>query len=79
MIINGGDTVTVPSVAQPSPWNIGTDLIAGYDTPGTLHIESGGIVSNGIAIIGEHTGGDGVVTVDGSGSKWTNADDVSAG
>ena len=55
-VIDGGQTVTVPSGAQPSPWNVGTDLYIGSTGNGALHIVSGGNVSNINGNVGVNTG-----------------------
>ena len=46
---------------------------------GALHIMAGGSVSNSNAVLSSINGGSGNVTVDGTGSTWTNNGDVFVG
>ena len=46
---------------------------------GTLAIQNGGAVTDGIGFIGNHPGSTGAVTVDGTGSRWTNLIQLSVG
>ena len=51
---------------------IGSDLTVGYDGAGKLNIMNAGTVSNDDGYIGAIASSSGTVTVDGSGSTWTN-------
>ena len=48
-------------------------LYVGYSGSGTLNITGGGSVSNTNGYIGYNSGSTGMVTVDGTGSTWTNS------
>lgn len=74
-VIDGGNTVNVPSGAQPSPWTIpGTGVLTvGNTGNGTLNIEAGSSVSSKNSYVGQASGSSGVVTVSGPGSIWTTA------
>ncbi|MDQ7969489.1 MAG: autotransporter domain-containing protein [Oxalicibacterium faecigallinarum] len=73
--IDGGQTVSVPSVGQPSPWDTGL-LHVGVTGTGTLNIESGGVVASSGAFIGFEAGSNGTVTVTGADSTWNNTGDL---
>ncbi|GAH17853.1 unnamed protein product, partial [marine sediment metagenome] len=89
LTLNGGtfDQGTVdlnldgPSVAELPTLNITggantaniINAVVGDNNRGALNILSGGSVSNSNGIIGNSFGAAGFVTVDGSGSKWTNS------
>ena len=64
-------------------WTTSGDVIhVGYYGPGTLSITNGGAVSDTTAYIGDAEGGAsgaGYVTVDGTGSKWTNSSALEVG
>ncbi|MCI5077945.1 autotransporter domain-containing protein [Oricola sp.] len=69
---------------QASPWYVGglenpTDLTIGSTGTGTLAISAGGVVVDVAATIGDNSGSEGTVTVDGAGSKWTSALDLRVG
>lgn len=62
-----------------SKWvNSGTFMVGNLGT-GTLHVTSGGAVSNDAGYIGFKTGSTGTATVDGAGSTWTNIGNLSVG
>ena len=66
----GNGAVTVSGVG--STWTNAQNLYVGDSGSGTLVIENGGSVSvAGASYIGNPTGGNGSVTVSGSGSTWT--------
>ena len=69
-----GSTGTVTVDGMGSTWTNTNNLFVGGNGNGTLHITSGGSVSNLNGIIGTGTsvGANGAVTVDGMGSTWTN-------
>ena len=63
---------------QASPWYVGgleapTDLTIGSTGTGTLAISAGGVVADILATIGDGSGSEGTVTVDGAGATWTNS------
>ena len=81
--IDGGTTVNVPG-DRPTPWNTGSSLSVGSSGTGTLNILGGGIVSNNYGYIGNGTGSNGRVTVDGTdvsgnASTWTNSGNLTVG
>ncbi len=57
-----------------SNWNNsgGSALYVGYSGNGMLSITNGGAVSNSGGYIGAYNGSSGMVTVDGTGSRWTS-------
>ena len=58
----------------PDPLDLGSyPLAVGNTADGTLAIENSGLVSNGYGFIGYGSGSTGNVTVDGTGSMWTNS------
>lgn len=77
--IDDGETVTVPSAEQPSPWNIDGNLTIGDFGSGELTITGGGEVTNQVGVIAVRDGSQGTVTVTGSGSTWTNTVDLIVG
>ncbi|MFG1359665.1 autotransporter domain-containing protein [Xanthobacter pseudotagetidis] len=70
MTIDGGDVVTVPSLAVPSPWIIDGQLIVGGTGTGTLNVQDGATVRAGDAFIGNEAGSIGTVTVAGAASLF---------
>lgn len=68
-----GDVVpAVPPPPLPS-WDLGAGfLLVGNTGTGTLTIEGGGSVTNGIGFVGNALGSVGEVTVTGVGSTWTS-------
>jgi T5SS/PEP-CTERM-associated repeat protein len=64
-----------------STWTIDNSLFVGLDGTGHLSITNGGIVTvNGpFALIGETGSSNGTVTVDGTGSTWTIANELDVG
>jgi len=77
--IDNGETVTVPSGPQPSPWIIADTLRVGDTGAGTLVIEGGGQVSSLGGEIGNEQGASGIVSVDDFSSRWDVAGDLLAG
>ena len=76
---NTGSSGTVNVSGAGSTWmNKGLLGIGDVGGGGTLHITSGGAVSNGNCIVGAF-GGSGNVTVEGVDSMWTINGDLSAG
>lgn len=73
-----GERVTVPG-SQSSPWNISGELRVGSTTTGTLEITSGGVVSNRVGSVGYSAGSSGTVTVDGTGARWNNVNNLFIG
>jgi T5SS/PEP-CTERM-associated repeat protein/autotransporter-associated beta strand protein len=59
-----------------SSWTNSSDLYVGT---GTLTIQNGGAMSNGIGYIGYNPGSSGTVTVSGAGSSWTNSGALAVG
>lgn len=75
-----GSTGTVTVDGAGSTWTSSFRFRVGRNGTGTLNITNGGSVSNtSVGYIGVNTGSTGTVTVDGSGSTWTNSDDLYAG
>jgi len=72
-------TATVDGIG--SKWTNSGKLYVGcsYSGTGTLNIQNGGEVSNTYGFLGEDPGSSGTVTVDGTGSKWTNSGDLYVG
>ena len=63
-----------------SKWTIGTALFVGAEGSGTLEIAAGATLENhGAGTLGDQPGATGVATVTGSGSTWTNAEDILVG
>ena len=67
-----------------STWRNNGDLYVGGGAPGgsgsgVLNITGGGQVSNSDGRIGYNSGSTGEVTVDGTGSTWTNSSDLNVG
>ena len=77
--IDGGQTITVPSTTQPSPWIVGDELIVGFAGLGSLIIQDAGSVlsrspgSTPSGSLARLPGSVGSVTVTGIGSLWENA------
>ncbi len=65
--------VTVDGPGSNWTNNGGSALCVGYSGNGMLSISNGGAVSNSGGYIGAYNGSSGTVTVDGTGSSWTNA------
>ncbi|PCK88697.1 autotransporter outer membrane beta-barrel domain-containing protein [Rhizobium sophoriradicis] len=80
-IVDGNDPGGTGSGTQPAPWTINTDLVIGDQNgdDATLIIRNGGAVSNDIGVLGVDPGASGTVTVTGSGSSWSNSDDLYIG
>ena len=57
---------------DPTTWGSNTTGYIGRTDDGTLDITNGGVVNNGSSYIGHEPSSTGVVTVDGTGSMWTN-------
>ena len=72
VVIDNGQTVTVPG-SQSSPWNIGGTLNVGSLDTGNLHISTGGSVLSNGAYLGSGTGSYGLVTVSGAGAQLINS------
>jgi T5SS/PEP-CTERM-associated repeat protein/autotransporter-associated beta strand protein len=62
-----------------SQWNIGSDLVVGFQGNGTLNVQSGGEVSSVNGTLGVLSGGIGIATVSGNGSQWTTTDSLAVG
>jgi T5SS/PEP-CTERM-associated repeat protein len=73
---NGISSGTVSVDGTNSKWYIGDDIYVGYSGNGTLSITNGGNVSSSSSFVDRYIGGNngssGVVTVDGTGSKWSD-------
>ncbi|PDS75805.1 autotransporter domain-containing protein [Rhizobium sp. L43] len=80
-IVDGADPSGTGPGTQPSPWTINTDLVVGDQNgdDAALIIRNGGVVSNDIGVLGVGLGASGTVTVTGTGSTWTNSDDLYVG
>jgi T5SS/PEP-CTERM-associated repeat protein len=81
--LNPSASGTVIVTGAGSTWINGRDLAVGDEGPGILEISAGGAVSARDTYIGlQNIGprlGTGTVTVDGSGSTWTNTRDLYVG
>jgi len=73
-----GITGTVSVEGLNSQWN-GAVRIVGFFGQGTLNISEGGQVRNFHGRVGAAVGGSGVVTVNGTSSRWDNAGDLTIG
>jgi T5SS/PEP-CTERM-associated repeat protein len=80
---NSGSAGTVAVNGAGSKWVNSENLIIGNDGSGAMNITNGGMVNNTspyfTSYIGLNSGSTGTVTVDGSGSKWTNNGDLYVG
>ncbi|HBO44835.1 MAG TPA: hypothetical protein DD670_13070, partial [Planctomycetaceae bacterium] len=66
-------TSTVTIAGPGSTWTNGSEIIVGDEGDGTLIVTGGAIVANNYwAAIGYGSGSNGAVTVEGTGSTWTN-------
>ncbi|EJT02585.1 autotransporter domain-containing protein [Rhizobium sp. CCGE 510] len=75
-----GASGTVTVTGAGSTWSNAADLYVGFDGTGTLSIDDGGAVDNINGSIGYFSGAaSGTVTVTGSGSTWTNSQDLTIG
>ncbi len=75
-----GSTGEVTVSGTGSTWTNSGNLIVGLSGNGTLDITAGGVVSNtSNGFIGYNEGVTGVVTVDGTGSTWTNSVSLQVG
>ncbi len=71
---NPGSSGSVSVSGAGSNWTNGNALVVGGNGgTGILHISSGGAVSSSYGIVGEIDGATGTVTIDGTGSSWTNS------
>ncbi|WP_417672144.1 autotransporter outer membrane beta-barrel domain-containing protein, partial [Roseibium sp.] len=64
---------------QTSPWDASGILTVGNTGTGTLTVSEGGAVTNTKGYVGRQIGSTGTVTVTGSGSTWTNAQEIYVG
>ena len=69
-ITTTGDTD--PLYAGGDPWDVGGDLVVGWDAIGTLSVTSGSDLLTDQAYVGYDYTGDGTATISGSGSTWDN-------
>jgi T5SS/PEP-CTERM-associated repeat protein/autotransporter-associated beta strand protein len=76
-VMIGTDTPNATVVGAPGA--VAGNLFVGYLGTGTLTIQNGGAVSNGVGYIGYNPGSTGTVTVSGAGSSWTNSGALSVG
>lgn len=60
------------SPADPASWNIATDGYVGKTADGSLVINGGSVLSSDSSYLGYNNNVTGSVTVDGTGSSWTN-------
>ena len=72
----GAATVT----GSGSQWNNSNILVVGNNAgTGTLNVAAGGVVTNTQGFIANEGPSSGVVTVNGSGSRWTNSSNLYVG
>ncbi|MBA1348992.1 autotransporter domain-containing protein [Rhizobium sp. WYCCWR 11146] len=78
--VDPGASGTVTVTGAGSTWTNADDLYIGNEGTGTLTIENGGAVDNINGYIGYFSAAaSGTVTVTGSGSTWTNSQDLTIG
>lgn len=65
--------------ANPDPWNVGSELLVGDFSTGTLQISGGSNVTSAGGTAGFDPGVIGAITVTGAGSSWTNSQDLLLG
>jgi T5SS/PEP-CTERM-associated repeat protein len=69
------DITAVGNVSPSLPWTTSTLGHVGYDAAGTLTVDGGSTLLSGAAYLGHYSpSSSGIVTVSGSGSKWTSGD-----
>lgn len=76
-VTTSGDVNPLPATSPI--WNVGGVLNVGDAGAGTLTVEGGGIVTSTYGQIGVQAGGDGKVTVSGSGSGWLSNSSIYVG
>jgi T5SS/PEP-CTERM-associated repeat protein/autotransporter-associated beta strand protein len=69
----------IPSPPAGDPWNVGGQLSIGDTLPGAMEINGGSDVSNADGYVGNNAGSNGMVTVSGVGSTWSNAGELRMG
>jgi T5SS/PEP-CTERM-associated repeat protein len=74
-----GDVLPVYPSANPDPWNVGDELLVGDLAAGTLLIDSGSDVLSIGGTVGFESLVTGTITVTGTGSTWTNSQNVALG
>lgn len=77
----GGTNHSTLALINGAAWDRSSSLLAvGGSGVGSLNIESGAVVSNGIGVVGRLAGSDGShVTVSGAGSRWDNSERLEVG
>ena len=69
----------VPSLPIGDPWNVGGPLTVGETLTGEMTIDSGSDVENTDGYVANNAGSTGVVTVNGSGTTWSNSGELRMG
>ena len=77
--ISASGDLTPGYVGPVDPWNINDELVIGDTGDGSLTIDGGSDVSSDGGVLGKDPGAMGRVTVDGSGSSWTQSEILSVG
>jgi outer membrane autotransporter protein len=72
--VNGGGGGT-----QPSPWNVGDDLIIGDTALGILNVSNGGDVTSDSGTIGNTATGNGSVGLSDPGTTWIVSGEIAVG
>jgi T5SS/PEP-CTERM-associated repeat protein/autotransporter-associated beta strand protein len=77
-VSNGNNIVSIDGAG--SKWTLAAGVTVGSSGSGSLNITNGGLVSTSTSnTIGFNAGSNGMVTVDGAGSKWTNVTALEVG
>lgn len=77
---NAGSRGTAIVSGTGSLWTYTGGMFVGINSPGTVTVQNGAVVSGDGAALGYFTGGGiGTVTVTGTGSRWTNTSEVAVG
>ncbi len=75
-----GSTGVATVTGSGSKWTASSSsLKVGSEGDGTLNVAAGGEVSSSSGYIGDESGSTGIVTVTGTGSKWTNSENLFVG
>ena len=72
-----GDSINIPS--DPNGWDANTEAYIGLGTEGEITVSPSSTMLSNIAHIGYNVGVAGTVTVNGTGSAWSNSSDLLVG
>ncbi len=70
-IVVSGDIT--PTYDDSDPWEVGGNLVVGYNAPATLQVDAASVVNSASGILAAYDSSSGEVTVSGSGSAWNNS------